>query len=87
MGMKKKYLVSLKKDGRIKGHELTLVTEQYRLDITKYSFSQRTINECTQLSTNYANASSVYMFRKKIYKYLRRAYIDEKTGHIFSIHI
>ena len=35
---------SLKKDNRTRGHEVTLVKDQCRLDIRKYSFSQRTIN-------------------------------------------
>ena len=36
---------SFKKDGRTRGHEVTLVKDQCRLDIRKYSFSHRTINE------------------------------------------
>ena len=36
--------VSLKKDNRTRGHEITLLKDQCRLDIRKYSFSQRTIN-------------------------------------------
>ena len=36
---------SLKKDNRTRGHEVTLVKNRCRLDIRKYSFSQRTINE------------------------------------------
>ena len=35
----------LKKNNRTRGHEVTLVKDQCRLDIRKYSFSQRTINE------------------------------------------
>ena len=34
---------SLKKDSRTRGHEVKLVKDQRRLDIRKYSFSQRTI--------------------------------------------
>ena len=34
---------SLKKDSRTRGHEAKLVKDQCRLDIRKYSFSQRTI--------------------------------------------
>ena len=37
-------LFSLKKDCIIRGHEVKLVKDQCRLDIRKYSFSQRTIN-------------------------------------------
>ena len=36
---------SPKKDNRTRGHEVKLVRDQCRLDIRKYSFSQRTINE------------------------------------------
>ena len=36
---------SLKNDSRTGGHEVKLVKDQCRLDIRKYSFSQRTTNE------------------------------------------
>ena len=64
---------SLKKDNRTRGHEITVVKDQCRLDIRKYSFSQRTINEWNKLSTDYVTASSVNMFKNKIDTYLRRA--------------
>ena len=57
--------VSLKKDNRARGHEVTLVKDQCRLDITKNSFSQRTINEWNKLSTDCVTASSVNMFKNK----------------------
>ena len=38
------FSLSLKKDSRTRGHEVKLVKDQYRLDIRKYSFSQRTVN-------------------------------------------
>ena len=57
---------SLKKDNRTQGHDLKLVKDQYRLDIRKYSFSQRTINEWNKLSTDCVTASSVNMFKKKV---------------------
>ena len=47
---------SLKKDG---GHEVRFVKDQCRLDIRKYSLSQRTINEWNKLSTDCVTASSV----------------------------
>ena len=37
----------------------TLVKEQSRLDVRKYSFSQRTINGWNKLSTNCVHASNV----------------------------
>ena len=36
---------SIKKYSRTRGHEVALVKDQCRLDVRKYSFSQRTINE------------------------------------------
>ena len=37
-----------------------------------YSFSQRTLNEWNKLSTDCVTASSVNMFKNKVYTYLRR---------------
>ena len=36
------------------------------MDIKKYSFSQRTINEWNKLSTDCVTASSVNMFKNKV---------------------
>ena len=44
-----------------------------RLDVRKYSFSQRTINVWNNLSTDCVQASSVNMFKNKIDKYLVKA--------------
>ena len=57
-------IFSLKKDNRTRGHEVTLVKDQCRLDIRKYSFSQRSINEWNRLSTDCVTASS--MFKNKV---------------------
>ena len=66
---------SLKKNNRTRGHEVKLVKDQCRLDIRKYSFSQRTINEWKKLSTDIysVTASSVNIFKNKVDTYLRRA--------------
>ena len=64
---------SLKKNNRTRGHEVTLVKDQCTLDINKYSFSQRTINEWNKLSTDCVTASSVNMFKNKVDTYLRTA--------------
>ena len=64
---------SLKKDSRTRGCEIMLVKDQCRLDIRKYSFSQRTTNEWNTLSADYITASSVNMFKNKVDTYLRRA--------------
>ena len=63
---------SLKKDSRTRGHDEKLVKDQCRLDIRKYSFSQRTINEWNKLSTDCITASSVNMFRNRVDTYRKR---------------
>ena len=40
-----------------RGHNYTLVKKQSRLDVRKYSFSQRTINVWNNLSTDCVHAS------------------------------
>ena len=67
------FFFSFKKDNRTRGHEVTLVKDQCRLDIRKYSFSQRTISEWNKLSTYCVTASIVNMFKNKVDTYLRRA--------------
>ena len=64
---------SFKKDSKTRGHEVKLVKDRCRLDIRKYSFSQRTINEWTKLFTDCITASSVNMFENRVDTYLRRA--------------
>ena len=64
---------SLKKDNRTRGHEVALVKVQCRLDIRKYSFSQRTINEWNTFSADCVTASSVNRFINNVDTYLRRA--------------
>ena len=64
MGMKiliEIFVFSFEKDSRTRGHEVTLVKDQCRLDIRKYSFSQRATHEWNQLSDG-VNASSVSTF-------------------------
>ena len=64
---------SLKKDNRTRGHEVKLVKNQCRLDIRKYLFSQRTVNEWNKLSKDCITSSNVNMFKNKLDTYLRRA--------------
>ena len=64
---------SLKKDSRTRGHEVKLVKDQCRLEIRKYSFVQRTINEWNKLSTDCITASSMNMSKNNVGTYLRRA--------------
>ena len=55
------------------GHNFTLVKKQSRLDVRKFSFSQRTINVWNTLPTECVHASSVSMFKNRINKYLVKA--------------
>ena len=57
---------SLKIDNKIRGHEITLVKDQFRLNSRKYSFLQRTINEWNTFSTDCVTASSVNIFKNKV---------------------
>ena len=75
MGMKilTECFFSAKEERRTRGHRLTLAKKQCRLDIRKFSFSQRTVNEWNMLSTYCVGISSVNMFKNKIDIYLKRA--------------
>ena len=65
----------LKDGSRTRGHKAALVKEQCRLDMRKYSFSQRVITEWNKLSNDCVKASSfcVNMFKNRIDRYLIRA--------------
>ena len=58
-----------------RGHNYMLVKKQSRLDVRKYSFSQRIINVWNKLSTDcvHATSSSLNIFKNKIDKYLVKA--------------
>ena len=62
----------LKEDFRTRGHNAALVKEQCRLDMRKYSFSHRVINEWNKLPNDCVNASSLNMFKNRIDIYLIR---------------
>ena len=64
----------LKEGSRTRGHKAALVKEQCRLDMRKYSFSQRVINEWNKLPNDCVNASSVNMFKNRIDSYLKADY-------------
>ena len=65
--------VEIKESKITRGHNFTLVKKQSRLDVRKFSFSQRTINVWNKLSTECGHASSVDMFKNRIDKYLVKA--------------
>ena len=66
-------LFKLKEGSRTRGHKAALVKEQCRLDMRKYSFSQRIISKWNKLSNDCIKPSSVNMFNNKISRYLIRA--------------
>ena len=51
----------IKKSKITRGHNFTLVKKQSRLDVRKYSFSQRTINVWNKLSTDCVHASMMLL--------------------------
>ena len=64
---------TVKEERRTRGHGVTLAKKQCRLDIRKFSFSQRTVNEWNRLSADCVGANSVNIFKNKIDIYIRRA--------------
>ena len=62
----------LKEGSKTRGHKAALIKEQCRLDMRKYSFSQKVINEWNKLPNDCVNASSVNMFKNRIDIYLIR---------------
>ena len=70
------FFFKIKESKITRGHNFTLVKKQSRLDVRKYSFSQRTINVWNKLSTDCVHATSVnmfFMFKNRIDKYLVKA--------------
>ena len=58
--------LEIKESKITRGHNFTLVKKQSRLDVRKFSFSQRTITVWNKLSTECVHASSVNMFKNRI---------------------
>ena len=63
----------LKEGSRSRGHKAALAKEQCTLEMRKYSFSQRVINEWNKLPNDCVNASSVNMLKNRIDRYMIRA--------------
>ena len=79
------FFFEIKESKITRGHNYTLVKKQSRLDVRKYSFSQRTINVWNNLSTECVHASSVNMFKNKIDKYLVKAgYNNNNNKSLFQ---
>ena len=67
------FFFEIKESKITRGHNYTLVKKQSRLDVRKFSFSQRIINVWNNLLTYFVHASSLNMFKNKIDKYLVKA--------------
>ena len=63
----------IKENKITRGHNFTLVKKQSRLDVRKFSFSQRSINVWNKLSTECVDASCVHVLKNRIDKYLVKA--------------
>ena len=62
------FFFEIKENKITREHNYTLVKKQSRLDVSKFSFSHRTINVRNTLSTDCVHAISV-MFKNKIEGY------------------
>ena len=76
------FFFEIKESKITRGHYFTLVKKQSRLDVRKFSFSQRTINVWNKLSEECVHASSVNMFQNIIYKYLFGAGYTSNKGRL-----
>ena len=54
---------------RTRGHDFKLMKGQSRLDVRKYSFSHRSMNEWNKLSADCVHSSSNKMFKNRIDNY------------------
>ena len=69
-GLNKDMFFKIKNNSRTRGHSLVLVKCHARLDIRKYMFSQRVVNDWHRLPEECINATSVNMFKNRIDQYL-----------------
>ena len=67
------FFLEIKESKITRGHNFTLVKKQSRLDVMKFSFSQRTINVWNKLPEDCVHASSFNTFKNRIDKYLVKA--------------
>ena len=61
----------IKNDSRTRGHGLSIIKSHSRLDIRKYTFSQRVVNYWNKLPEECINAHSVNMFKNRIDQYFQ----------------
>ena len=64
-----RFFLEIKESKITRGHKFTLMKKQSRLDVRKFSFSQRTSNGWNKLPTDCVHASTVNMSKNRIDKY------------------
>ena len=69
------FFFTVNEERRTSGHGVTLAKKQCKLDIRKFSFSQRTVNEWNRLSADCVGASSVNIYLK-----IKLTYIEDGRG-------
>ena len=70
-------ITSLMTGNTVRGHNRALAKEHFKLDIRKYAFSQRTVNEWNKLQGECGNATSVNMFKNKLDDYCKRTRLTD----------
>ena len=68
----------LKTGNKVKGHNSALAKEHFKLDIRKYAFSLRTVNEWNKLLGECVNVTSVNMFKNKLDDYFKRTRLTDR---------
>ena len=68
-GLNKEMFFRIKNDSRTRGHGLACVKCHSRLDIRKYTFSQRVVNDWNRFPEECINATSVNMFKNRTDQY------------------
>ena len=68
----------LKTGNKVRGHNWPLAKDHFKLDIRKFAFSQRTVNEWNKLPGKCVNATSVNMFKNKLDDYFRRTRLTDR---------
>ena len=77
-GLDKNMFRRLKTGNKVRGHNWALAKEHFRLDVRKYAFSQRTVNEWNKLPGECVKATSVNMFRNKLDDYFKRTRLSDR---------
>ena len=64
----------------LRGHSLKLNKKRVRLDVAKFSFSNRVVNEWNNLDDKIISGCSLAGFKRKLDRHLR-----DKRGYIYAV--